>query len=234
MRLTLARGSEGGSTSLARHRAVPGPIVGLICLALLGPLACHDGSSTSACFTGDAAGPAPVTPVAQLGGLACATDATPDATIPSSSIPFGIDTGVDFAGQPAAYFVGTNYGQPACPDQFLMEMDLSATNAAGSAVFLTGRWSSLIPPTPCGYGITLTIWGYDGATWARFDQLTYQGQSEPLNDGGTACHEVVTSRQIQTNLRGTWIPAGTFTTARVAAVASDCGQKLAVNLTAED
>jgi hypothetical protein len=137
-------------------------------------------------------------------------------------------------GQPAAYVVGANYGQPSCPDQFLLEMDLSASNSAGSNVFVSGGWSVVTPATPCGYNATITIWGYDGSTWTKFDQLVTQGQSEPIGDGGSGCHHVVTSREIQTTLGGTWIPAGTFMTARVAAVASDCGQKLPVDIFAEE
>ena len=234
MRLTPARACEAGANSPAPRTAVRFRGVAIACLASLGGLSCHDTSAKSACLTGDAAGPGLVTAADQLGGLACATDATPDATIPSSGVPFNIDTGGNFAGQPAAYFVGGNYGQPSCPDQFLVELDLTASNAAGKDVFFTGRWSTLTPATPCGYDMTMTIWGYSGSTWTRFDQLVMKGQSEPPIDGGAFCHEVVTSRQIQTMLGGTWIPAGTFTTARVAGVASDCGQKLAVNLTATE
>jgi hypothetical protein len=234
MRLTPARRCEAGANSPAPRTAIRFRGVAIVCLASLGGLSCHDNSAKGACLAGDAAGPALVTAADQLGGLACATDATPDATIPSSDIPFAIDTGGNFVGQAAAYFVGANYGQPSCPDQFLMEMDLTASNAAGKDVFFSGRWSTLTAATPCGYGMTLTIWGYSGSTWTRFDQLVMKGQSEPLSDGGTLCHEVVITRQIQTPLGGTWIPAGTFTTARVAGVASDCGQKLAVNFTAEE
>ena len=180
----------------------------------------------------DAAGPALDTAGPELGGLACATDAMPDATI--SSIPFQIDTGGSFVGQPAAYVVGGDYGQPSCPDQFLVEMDLSASNAAGKAVFVSGGWSVLTPAVPCGYNATITLWGNGGSTWTRFDRLVTQGQSEPIGDGGSICHQGVTSRQIQTSLGGISIPPGTFATARVAVVASDCGGKLPVDVFAEE
>jgi hypothetical protein len=181
---------------------------------------------------GDAAGPALVATAAQLGGASCATDATPNAT--TALVPFQLDTGGSFVGQPAAYVVGGDYGQPSCPDQFLLEVDLSASNAAGRDVFVTGFWSVLTPPVPCGYSATTTIWGYDGSTWLKFDQVTMQGESDATADGGAICHAAVTSRLIQTELGGTWIHAGTFLTARIGVVASDCGQKLPVDIIVEE
>jgi len=219
-------------TGSVRPGALPCGLLALILLALVGSSSCREGPSNTVCLMGDAAGPPLVTPAAQLGGLSCATDATPNATL--SSIPFQIDTGGNFGGQPASDFVGGDYGQPSCPDQFLVEMDLSASNSTGNAVFLTGEWSVLTPGAPCGYTTTITIWGYDGSNWTRFDQLVTRGQAEPPIDGGAFCHQVVTSREIQTTLGGTWIPAGTFATARMAVVASDCGEKLPVDIVAEE
>ena len=181
---------------------------------------------------GDAAGPALVASAAQLGGASCATDATPNAT--TSLVPFQLDTGGTFVGQPAAYVVGGDYGQPSCPDQFLLEVDLSASNAAGRDVFVTGLWSVLTPAAPCGYSATTTIWGYDGSSWTKFDQLTMQGQSDSISDGGSICQPVATSRLIQTPFGGTWIHAGTFLTARIAVLASDCSQKLPVGIIVEE
>jgi hypothetical protein len=223
---------DAAGTSLAPCIAVLCRRIALACLVLLGSPACRDSSSKSACLMGDAAGPALVTAAAELGGASCATDATPNAT--TSSIPTQLDTGGTFIGQPAAYVVGGDYGQPSCVDQFLLEVDLSASNSAGRNVFVSGGWSVLTPASPCGYKATITIWGYDGASWSKFDQLAIQGQSEPISDGGSICHAVVTNRQIHTTLGGTWIPAGTFATARVAVMARACEQKLPVDIIVDE
>ncbi len=202
-------------------------------LALLGALSCGGANSSSgACLTGDALGPPLVTPSAQLGGMACATDATPDA-VPSLS--FQLDTGGNFVGQNPGYEIGGNYGQPSCPDQFLAEFDLVASSYARRNVFIVGGWSVLTPVVPCGYSATMTVWGFDGSsTWFKFDQITFQGQSLGGLDGGTFCQPVATSREIQTDLGGTVIAAGTFARARVAVVASDCGHKLPIDIYADE
>src|SRR5690348_5813336 len=93
----------------------------LLAVAACG-LACSSGSASGGCMPIYAAGPAPAMP-AEIGALTCATDAVPDAT--TQSLAFQVDTGGIFAGQQAAYAVGAAYGQPSCPDQFLVEADLT-------------------------------------------------------------------------------------------------------------
>jgi hypothetical protein len=184
----------------------------------------------------DAAGPALGNDSADIGALSCATSATPDV-LASSQVCGGpngpcdlfvVDTGL----APNAA-VGTSYGQPGCPDQYLAEADLVASGAAESAIFITGSWSLAVPPLNCAnYAVTLTVWGYDGAAWSLYDRVKFQGQP-PAPGGPPGCQTVVASSlQNEGGGDGSTVWAGRFTKLRVAIVATDCGRLLPVLLTA--
>ena len=171
----------------------------------------------------DAAGP-PVAAPAQIGALTCATDAVPDVITPSGV--FQVDTGAIFVTQPAEYSVGAAYGQPSCPDQFLVEADLTTRGV----VKAWGSWSVVLPGDHCGYHATMTVFGDDGTGWARFDQITYLGVPFTNTDGTPGCNGKVTSRLLASDLDVSTIPANRFLRARVAVVATECDQKIPIDI----
>jgi|KBSMisStaDraftv2_1062788.scaffolds.fasta_scaffold861531_1 hypothetical protein len=161
---------------------------------------------------------------AEIGALTCATDAVPDAT--TQSLAFQVDTGGIFVGQPAEYSVGAAYGQPSCPDQFLVEADLATT----AEVKAWGGWSVLLPGDHCAYHVTMTVFGDDGTGWTRFDQITYGGEPFTDNDGKPRCNGKVTSRLVSSDLDVSTIPADRFVRARVAVVATECDHKVPIDI----
>jgi hypothetical protein len=140
------------------------------------------------------------------------TTATPDESV---SAPFEFDTGLP----PST--VGSSYGTPACPDQFLVDIDLTQSGFAGQSVFVAGRWSAALPATPCDEQATMTVFvTADGTNWKTHDIVPYVGQME-----GSVCHAVAQSHTDQNSvgLGGTIIPASGFLRARVAVSASEGG-----------
>jgi hypothetical protein len=153
----------------------------------------------------------------------CAPGAQPNATFNG---PFSVDTGV------APSTVGAGYGQASCPDQFLVDIDLTASAFAGHDLFVTGRWSLALPTTPCDEQATMAVYTFDGRAWTTWDVVTYVGQGS-----GSICHA-----QAQTHtdvaaagLGGASIPASRgFQRARVAVAARhQNGDKVAVYVTGQ-
>jgi hypothetical protein len=213
--------------SRRRHHA----LMGLHTIAAIAPSCHRDSSSTGdgVCTVVDGAAPALImTDSTQVGSISCATLAVPDVVTASGS--YEVDTGAAFVGQPPQYFVGPMYGQSQCPDQFLAEIDLSPTNAAGQDVFMNGLWSVILPGAPCGYQSTMTVWGLDETGWTRFDQINFLGQPWTDANGKPFCQADVVKRAIPTSLGGTSIPPNRFTKARIAAVATDCDHKIPVSI----
>jgi len=194
-----------------------------LAVAACGGLSCGGGSSSGACMPIDEAGSALAMP-AQIGALTCATEALPDVTTQSGG--FQVDTGAIFVGQPPEYSVGAAYGQPSCPDQFLVEADLTTRGE----VKALGTWSVVLPGDHCGYRATMTVFGDDGTGWARFDQITSVGEPFTKNDGSPGCNGKVTSRLIASDLDVSTIPANRFVRARVAVVATECDQKVPIGI----
>jgi hypothetical protein len=140
---------------------------------------------------------------------ACSASAAPDATF---AAPFTIDTGV------APSTIADNYGQPSCPNQLLLEVDLTQAGFLNRGLFVSGRWSTSLPVSPCDERVTMTVTTFDGRAWQPWDVVTYAGEMQ-----GSICHAQV---QAHTNgsataLGGASIPAmPAFQKARVALVAT--------------
>jgi hypothetical protein len=106
----------------------------------------------------------------------CATLATPDLSVTDA---FDVDTGL------GAGAVQGSYGQPNCPSQYLVDVDLTATAFQGHmALDVTGIWSSVLPSQPCDEKSSMAVLVTDGQ-WQTFDLVTYvgnlsQGYCEPI------------------------------------------------------
>jgi len=102
------------------------------------------------------------------GPSTCATAATPDLTAQAA---FDIDTGL------SASTVGADYGQLSCPNQYLVEVDLTAAAFTGHSAFgVSGFWSSAVDMQSCGLlQATMNVWVFDGSTWQSWDVATYTG-----------------------------------------------------------
>ncbi len=102
------------------------------------------------------------------GPSTCATAATPDLTTQAA---FDIDTGL------ASSTVGAGYGQPLCPKQYLVEVDLTAAAFTGHSTFsVSGFWSSAVDMQSCGLlQATMNVWVFDGSTWQSWDVASYVG-----------------------------------------------------------
>ncbi len=101
------------------------------------------------------------------GLLSCTTaSGTPENTT------FEIDTGFTP--------VGSTYGQATCPNQFLVDVDL--TKSLNGQVSVAAQWSDAV--TACtGLNATMTVFALpsgSNAAWQIFDQVTYQ-------NSGTSC-----------------------------------------------
>jgi hypothetical protein len=99
----------------------------------------------------------------------CATLATADLSV---AAPFDVDTGL------GAGAVQANYGQPSCPSQYLVDIDLTAAAFQGPMeLMVSGIWSSVLPSQPCDEKSSMAVFvlGTHGQ-WQTFDQVTYVGQ----------------------------------------------------------
>jgi hypothetical protein len=133
-------------------------------------------------FVGVFASSTAVTPV-----LSCATTATANANF---SAAFDVDTGLSGG-------VGANYGQDMCRDQYLVDVDLTASAFTGrNTLSVSGFWSSQVPAPgePCNLGATMSTYVLDQNTWRPWDIVTYLGvvsgsvcfpQAQSHTDGGS-------------------------------------------------
>jgi hypothetical protein len=146
----------------------------------------------------------------------CETSATPDATF---AAPFEVDTG-----PPST--VGAGYGQPACVDQYLVELDLTQADFQGFDVFVSARWSLGLPVSPCDERVTMGVKVFDGSAWQPWDDVVYTATLEgPVCHGGATSHTNAASA----DLDGTNIPtARGFTRARIAVRATRGADKLPI------
>jgi hypothetical protein len=197
------------------------------------------------CDVYDAAGPALAAGASGIGAITCATEATPVLTFASPGWAMACGTSPDCGFTPDTGLrgamdglVGTSYGQPSCPDQFLIEAGLEGQKQR--SVVATGGWSigayDVSPNVCAGYAATMTLWGFDGS-WSQFDQVVYEGQFMTLAgsaDGGTTttpdCVTSVVSAQQGEGNAATPVPTDRFTKFRVAIVATSCGRLLPIDL----
>jgi hypothetical protein len=198
------------------------------------------------CDVYDAAGPALAAGASGASAITCATEATPALTFASpgwatscgtsSACGFQPDTGLQGA---TAGHVGTAYGQPSCPDQFLVEAGLEGQQQR--SVVVTGGWSigdyAVSADVCAGYAATMTFWGFDGS-WSQFDQVVYQGQASTSLSSGLGgsttmapdCVPFVVSAQQGEGNETVPVPTDRFTKFRVAIVATSCGRLLPIDL----
>ena len=119
------------------------------------------GLATASCGSGTAS-PPPV--------MTCATEATPDSTFNG---PGTLDTSA------AGSSVGAGYGQASCPDQYLVELDLSQAMFQGHDVFVAGVWTPTVPASPCDEHATMDVFVFDGTAWKSWDVVSYRGRATP-------------------------------------------------------
>jgi len=168
-------------------------------------------TATAACGGGEASQP-----------LSCATDATPDLSVSSQ---FSVDTGITTSSN-----AGAGYGQRACPDAFLVEVDLGPTQSPPD-FFVSGGWSTTIPAQPCDETSSMTVFAREADQWRVWDVVVYQAQAE-----GPLCHAQAVSHTnaSATGLGGALIPSNSgVQTVRVAVMATQEGSKVPVYLAGE-
>jgi hypothetical protein len=102
------------------------------------------------------------------GPSSCATGATPDFTAQAA---FDVDTGL------ASSTVGASYGQPMCPGQYLVEVDLTAPAfTAHNSFTVSGFWSSAVDMRSCSLlRATMNVYVFDGGAWRSWDLASYAG-----------------------------------------------------------
>jgi hypothetical protein len=152
-----------------------------------------------------------------LGAATCVTAATPDS---SFSNAFNVDTS-------APGSVGANYGQTACADQYVVDVDLTQ-EFQGKDVFMAGLWSAAIPnQLPCDEQATLTAFAFDGKCWRVFDQVHSVAAAQ-----GTAC--AITESHTNSSQAGVGgvkvTPANQFQRVRLAVNATQADMKVAVTV----
>jgi hypothetical protein len=85
-------------------------------------------------------------------------NSTPDITF---TTPDAVDTTIT---PPAGGSSG--YGQPNCPGQYMVGIDLTQAAFQGKDVAVVGTWSSTLAPTPCDYQATMNVYvTTDNVTW---------------------------------------------------------------------
>jgi hypothetical protein len=159
----------------------------------------------------------------ELGSITCANTATPNSSFVDA---FDIDTGL----APLNTTIGSTYGQAACEDQYLAEVDLTQAPFLNKNLFLFGGWSAALTEAdqPCAQRqAVLTVFGLSGTTWTVFDEVNFVGQIQ----GGT-CQAVVQSRvnASQAGVDGVQIkPSSQFQHVRAAINATVNGAKAPIN-----
>ena len=157
------------------------------------------------------------------GPSSCATAATPDFTTQAA---FDIDTGL------GSSTVGAGYGQPLCPSQYLVEVDLTAVAFAGHNTFsVSGFWSSAVEMQSCSLlKATMNVFVFDGSAWRSWDVATYAG----VSSGGYCIPVPQHTDPGSVGFDATSVPLTMgFQTARIAVTASEAGTILAVAIDGE-
>jgi hypothetical protein len=144
------------------------------------------GLATATCG-GGAASPAPV--------MTCATAATPDTTFNG---PGTLDTSAAGSG------AGAGYGQTSCPDQYLVELDLTQAMFQSHDVFVAGVWTPTLAATPCDEHATMDVFVFDGTAWKSWDVVSYAGTGDT---SGCRARAQSHSNSASSGLDGTKIPA---------------------------
>jgi hypothetical protein len=144
------------------------------------------GLATASCGSGTAS-PPPV--------MTCATEATPDSTFNG---PGTLDTSA------AGSSVGAGYGQASCPDQYLVELDVSQAMFQGHDVFVAGVWTPTVPASPCDEHATMDVFVFDGTAWKSWDVVSYTGAGDA---SGCRARAQSHSNSASSGLDGTKIPS---------------------------
>jgi hypothetical protein len=149
--------------------------------------------------------------------LVSCTTATPD--VATFTAPFDVDTGLSGG-------VGTNYGNGTCPNQFLVEADLTQPAFQGHDFSVVGGWSSTLPATPCNEQATMDVYTFNGSTWQLYDEVVYA----PVSSGGLCIANAVShTNPGSQGLGGTDVPAASnFQKVRAAVKATQNGNKVPV------
>jgi hypothetical protein len=144
---------------------------------------------------------------------------TPDA---SFSANFDVDTTLS---PPAGGASG--YGQMNCPNQFLVDVDLTQAAFKGKDVFVSGSWTTTLPAMPCNEQAVMTVFATtDGMTWKTWDTVVYAGVLQ-----GSVCNAQAQSHTNSgsLNLGGTLVPsAQKFTHVRIAINATQSNARVPV------
>jgi hypothetical protein len=179
---------------------------------------------------------------AGIGAISCATEAVPDEDLPGSTWATDCPAGPGFAcgfqfdtegGALGGPKLLARYGQPACPDQYVVEAGLDGLS--GYSINIQGGWSfldatTLVSPLACaGYQASLTLFGYD-ETWTQFEQIEYAGQVSYDSNGEIECVPTAVSSTRGQGNGVTQVPTDRFTKFRAALVATDCGRLLPLDL----
>jgi hypothetical protein len=138
--------------------------------------------------------------------------------MPDESVADAFDFDTGFPGA-----IGSNYGQKDCEEQFLVEIDLGQA-FKGNDVLIAGQWTAVIPnELPCDEETTLTVFGFDGECWRRFDLVKTTASAE-----GDVCATMRTHTNSSQDpgLGGTRVPANRFQRLRAAVKATQAGMKV--------
>jgi hypothetical protein len=178
-------------------------------------------TSGSQCCAGSCVGGTCLPNVAVFEGSSAVVSCTTGAPdVSPFTGPFDVDTGLGTGA------IGANYGNGACTNQFLTQLNLTQPAFTGQNVFVGGGWSVTLPATPCNEQATMDVFVNNGVSWQLLDQVTYS----PVSQGGL-CLATATSHTnaADAGLGGVVIPASSnFQEARVAIEATQGGTKVPV------
>jgi hypothetical protein len=172
-------------------------------------------SDGAQCCTGNCQGGQCLPTVAVFGASSVLGACTSGPADPNRTFEdlFDIDTG-----KPGE--VGNDYGNGACTDQLLIELDLTSPALQGHGIFIAGRWSSTLPPTPCDEQANMVTYVFDGTEWLLWDTVNYLPEAQ-----GPICSAVANPHAH--GLDGTSIEAANhFQKARIAVQAIENGAKV--------
>ncbi len=153
----------------------------------------------------------------------CATMTLPPSTPPLSFTgAFSVDTGL------APYSaIGATYGesQPACPNQLVVDVNLSPS-LAGENFFVSGSWSNTlsVPSSNCtALSATTIVFGRPAVgPFQIWDEVSSQSELQ-----GSLCNATTThTNPADEGSGGTFVPAGMFAELRIAVEATQNGQKV--------
>jgi hypothetical protein len=145
--------------------------------------------------------------------LSCTTE---NFDVGPETAPFNVDTGFP----PLLGEFGSNYGQPTCQGQLVVEVNLNASALVNQSFVVTGQWTEALVQAPCPtLNAVMNVYARPTGTniWQLWDQVRYGNLGAGLCSATALSH----TNPLFNGQEGTTAPPGMFAELRIAISATE-------------